>query len=237
MQSLPATASALHRLPARVLNEPLCADRAEGWPTDHQHREGGSRLQTRGKVQYGDAVVLLADMRGVALRAAGDMPVQRLYDAAYDAMSLFGARHLLTFGTEFLAVFVDVALPAAVPARTRAARAASALLDVAKRLACCDMVPEQAPAGLAVALHTGPTALLRVRDPLQRFDDAWLATGETVEATRALCDHALRARWALASSARTLACMDKPARTGRRGAVPLPSRGTTLDALEVLGVD
>ncbi len=189
---------------------------------------------------FADAVVLLADLSAAPLDGLGGCAA-RLHEAACDAMFLFGARHLLNHGAELLAVFVDTTLPGAMPGRARALRAAAAFLKVAEPLVNpAARGPGPAVRGesmLRVSLHMGPTSLVSMHDHLERCSDSTMVFGEAVDAARALREHARAAQWTMCSSRRILSCTDRPARTGRNAAVPLASRGTVLEAFEILGVN
>jgi CheY-like chemotaxis protein len=187
------------------------------------------------ELRYDDATVLLVDLFGslreqlVGGSHAADT-VRRAYHTARDNLYLFGARQLLSWGDDLLAIFVEDPQAVGVVAKLRAVRAAFALQ---KTLSALVSVPGGAPSrGFTVALHQGPVTLLHVSDPLHGDADAMLATGETVAAVQQLCAQAQRAAWRVACSPDALAGIEGQVRTGTTA----PVAGQRFDAIELIGV-
>lgn len=190
--------------------------------------ERGQRANA--ELRFDNATVLVVDLFA-ALRthsaegAQAAAAVRRAYDSARDNLYLFGARHLLLYGEDLLAIFADMPGEAGADARSRATRAAFALQKaLAGVLGARGTGPQ-----FTVAVHQGPVTLLHVSDPLHGDPDATLATGETLTAAQALRAHAQQAGWRVACSRQVLEGLGA-LRTGR--AEPVPGAG---DAVELLG--
>jgi CheY-like chemotaxis protein len=187
------------------------------------------------ELKYDDATVLLVDLFG-SLReqlAGGSQAgetVRRAYHTARDNLYLFGARQLLSWGDDLLAIFVADPEAVGVDPKLRAIRAAFALQ---KSLSALVGGPTSAPGGgFTVALHQGPVTLLQVSDPLHGDADAMLATGETLAAVQQLCAQAQRSAWRVACSPGALAGIEGQVRTGSSAA--MADHG--FDAIELVGV-
>lgn len=180
-----------------------------------------TRAQSATDLRYPRAIVLLADL----LRGAGDADeatlaerVRRAQQAARDTLYLFGATHVLPYGSKLMAVFVDD--PVAAPAELRVVRAAVALAKSAPG--------EQAA---SVALHTGALALVAVNDGLHGDQGHALVPGESVATVDALEQFAAGQDWRVAASPAMVALLQGHALLGRRGHT---ARGE--EAVEILGL-
>jgi CheY-like chemotaxis protein len=188
---------------------------------------------TAPEVRYPLAAVLLADLFGNGLAQCEPTEaltdgVRRAYQAARDAVYLFGARHLVPHGGRLLAVYPAGAENDAMnPPAQRAARAALALVrSVGAALARPDLPPAR------VALHCGPVTLLSMHDPLHGDPQATLAAGPTLRELELLLDTAASEGWRVAASAAALAESGAMLKSGNRARA-----GGTLDALELVGVN
>lgn len=165
------------------------------------------RLNEAGDVVYAQAILLMADLMGTAETEPGtDMAqlVRQVQQSARDTLYLFGASHVMPFGTELLAVFAGDEGSVTTPAELRALRAAFALAKAAPR--------ERQP---VVALHAGPVTLVGLHDELHGDKGHTLAPGESIACVSALREFAQQADWRVAASqtlATTLQGLAVPAR-------------------------
>jgi CheY-like chemotaxis protein len=105
------------------------------------------RANQDGDVVYGSAIVLMADLIGsLQAEPSADVPqlVRQVQQSARDTLYLFGAAHVIPFGTELMAVFAGDEGTLTTPPELRALRAAFALTKAAPK--------ERQP---VVALHAG----------------------------------------------------------------------------------
>lgn len=172
-------------------------------------------------VRYERALVLLADLLGGPTseeEATLAERVKRAQQAARDTLYLFGATHVLPYGSKLMAVFAED--PVAAPAELRLLRAALALAKAA---------PREHPA--TVALHSGPLALVAVNDGLHGDLGHALVPGESVNTVDALQEFAAAQGWRIAASEAMAKRLEGHALLRRREPIP---RGET--AVEVTGL-
>ena len=182
-----------------------------------------ARAQAGSDLHYADGLLLLADLLGGAgaggCEAALAERVKQAQQAARDTLYLFGARHVLPYGSRIMAVFSGEDATLTAPPALRALRAAVALVKAAG----------ERP--ISVALHAGPVALVGVEDGLHGGRGHALVPGETVNAVAALEELAAEGGWRIAASPSVADALRTHADLGRRGRT---ARGDA--ALEVLGL-
>lgn len=171
------------------------------------------RANEDGDVVYPTAIVLMADLIGPVQAERPDLPqlVRHVQQSARDTLYLFGAAHVIPFGTELMAVFAGDEGTMTTPPELRALRAALALTKAAPR--------ERQP---VVALHAGPVTLVAVHDELHGDQGHTLAPGESISCVSALRELAAASGWRVGASqalADTLGAMMTAGRDGvtRRG--------------------
>jgi hypothetical protein len=189
---------------------------------------------------YPDAVLLRVDVVASVPRAAGSSEedyrnaVLRAFQGARDTLYLFGARHLLPYGDDMLAVFApEAGRDDASSVRSNALRAAFALAKAA------GMARPGAPRGadgMTIALHQGPVTLMKMKDPLHGDPDSMLATGEGGAAVAVLQEFARGCGWHIACSAPLAADLQGQAIAVRQGNAILKD-GQQLAAVELLAVN
>ncbi len=160
-------------------------------------------------LHYPDAPVLAVELLGhlLELLPTGDAQAQalkRLYEATSDALHLFGARHVQSFGPYFIAIFANDVRPDVTRLKFQAVRAAFAVrkavrttVDAARSLSEVEL-----RALAPVSLHCGPVRLLRVGDPLHGTEGVTLLTGEAVSAAVAINQVARARQWPVCCSTR-----------------------------------
>ncbi|NML46251.1 response regulator [Ramlibacter sp. G-1-2-2] len=152
-----------------------------------------TRANAAGDVSFDQAYVLLADLLGPPTQgAAAELAelVKQVQQSARDTLYLFGAKHVLPYGTRLMAVFAADEATLTTPAETRIMRAASALLKRA---------PTGRPA--TVAIHRGPVMLVAVDDGLHGDQGHTMVPGETILGVDAVHDVAAAQGWRLAATA------------------------------------
>jgi DNA-binding response OmpR family regulator len=181
-----------------------------------------ARADAATDMHYEHAYVLLAEL----LR--GDLPagpalaerVKQAQQSARDTLYLFGATHVLPYGSKLLAVFDGDDATVTTPAELRVLRAAIALAKAA---------PRDRP--VTVAIHAGPIALVAVDDGLHGDQGHALVPGDSVNMVSALEEHAAAHGWRMAAS--------EPMAKALAGEVSLGRRTTTkagVTAIEILGL-
>ncbi|HEY8360479.1 MAG TPA: response regulator [Ramlibacter sp.] len=172
------------------------------------------RANEDGDVVYPTAIVLMADLIGsVDTGPSAGVPqlVRQVQQSARDTLYLFGAAHVIPFGTELMAVFAGDEGTLTTPPELRALRAALALTKAAPR--------ERQP---VVALHAGPVTLVAVHDELHGEKGHTLAPGESITCVSSLRELAATSGWrigasqALANALGALVAQGRKAQT-RRG--------------------
>lgn len=148
------------------------------------------RANEDGDVVYPSAIVLMADLIG-DVSAGGVQPqlVRQVQQSARDTLYLFGAAHVIPFGTELMAVFAGDEATLTTPPELRALRAAFALTKAVPR----DRQP-------VVSLHVGPVTLVAVHDELHGDQGHTLAPGDSISCVSALHEFASAAGWRVAGS-------------------------------------
>lgn len=166
--------------------------------------------------------------------------IKNFYVNASDTVHLFGATHLQFVGDGLLVIFTDHTHTAPVTHSLRACRAATGLVDAARRVQAflqqrfADRVlPEFA---VNVALHVGEVSMVRLDDPLHGTSMPLLPVGDAVSATLLLQKQARLLGWQIAASGPVLRGVPQMAKTGARAVVHLPGRRAQLDAAEFLGL-
>jgi CheY-like chemotaxis protein len=154
-----------------------------------------------GDLLYPAAVLLLASVPSPAETGSAEAladAVKRSLQSSRDTLYLFGADHVLPYGSDLLAVFAGDESSATTPVELRAVRAAFALAKAA---------PREQP--IAIGLHMGPVNLIAVQDELHGDQGHTVLPGDAIANVAALREFAESARWRVASSP------DVPARLGR----------------------
>ena len=197
------------------------------------------------ELKYEAATVLVIDLFGSVfnrLPSGVDRAdvVRRGYQAASDTLYLFGARHLMAYGNDVLAIFIDEPDAVGVSAALRALRAAFALskstATVLKRAVESAAAGEEGGAQITIALHRGTITLLHVTDPLHGDPAATLATGDTLNAVESLREFAQSSHWRVAASREMLEEVADQIRTGATADLALGERRPPLHAVELLWV-
>jgi CheY-like chemotaxis protein len=175
-----------------------------------------------GDVRYDHAFVLLADLLGSATGGAEPELAEKLKHAqqtALDTFYLFGASHVLPYGSKVIAVFGGEA-SATTPVELRAVRAAVALAKSAGR--------ERA---VSLGLHAGPISLVAVNDGLHGDHGHAPVPGDTMTIVAALEETAAAGGWRIAASQAVASAQQERAAFGRRS---VTARGDP--AIEVVGL-
>lgn len=150
-----------------------------------------SRADAAGDVSYERAFILLADLLGPQAPQAPGVAelVKQVQQSARDTLYLFGANHILPYGTHLMAVFAGDEATLTTPVETRVLRAAAALLKAA---------PKDRPA--TIALHCGPMTLVALHDGLHGDQGHSLVPGDSIGAVSSVLDAATQAGWRLAGT-------------------------------------
>jgi CheY-like chemotaxis protein len=148
------------------------------------------RANAAGDVHHDNAFLLLADLLGSDNAGASADTVRQVQQSARDTLYLFGADHVLPYGTLLLAVFAADTASMTTPVESRVLRAAVALGKAA--------APGARP---VVALHSGPVVLVAVHDALHGDQGHSVAPGASITSVAEVHKIASGADWRLASSA------------------------------------
>lgn len=215
----------------------LVSELSERWPG--ATGSGGDELLAH-------ATVLFVDIRNYAALAEAmtgeelTNTVKNFYVNASDTVHLFGAAHLQFVGDGLLVIFTDQAGKASVTHSLRACRAATGLVDAARRVQSfmLQRFPGRALPDFAVnvALHAGEVSMVRLDDPLHGTNLPLLPVGDAVSATLLLQKQARLLGWQIAASLPMLRGVTGAAKTGARAVVDLPGRRAQMDAAEFLGL-
>ena len=196
------------------------------------------------ELHYGESTVLMIDLFGSLL---ADPPegadvaaiVRRRHQGARDTLYLFGAKHLLPYGNDLLAVFAGDegdADDVGTSPRLRAFRAAFALVKAARMEAEAAARQGAAPPpGITIAMHAGPLTLLHVSDALHGGPDATLATGELLAEATLMLEFARASGWPVACPQRLAKSNSDTLVTGRTGAMA-SGKSLVLDTVEVVSL-
>jgi CheY-like chemotaxis protein len=168
------------------------------------------KADAKGDLHYEHAVLLQADLLGAAARGALGQQglaerVKRAHQQARDTLYLFGADHVLPYGSDLLGVFAGDSGTATMPAELRAARAAFALGKAA---------PADAP--VACGLHWGAVSLVAVHDELHDVQGHSIVPGPAVTCVGHMRDHARSAGWRVAASVAATEGLQGQVSTGQR---------------------
>ncbi len=167
-------------------------------------------IQSDQGLHYPDAPIVAVDVFGPLLAHVPRGPgfaraVKRLYEAASDALYLFGARHLQPFGMHMVAIFANEVRPDPVHLKFQAGRAAFAmqkgLRATIESVNGSPLPDDRARVLTAISLHQGPVTLMGVGDPLHGGADATLITGEGLYSAIALSTYGRAAGWPVTCSA------------------------------------
>jgi len=175
-----------------------------------------------GDAHYQHAFVLLADLLGSAAASAEPQLAEKLKHAqqtALDTFYLFGADHVLPYGSKVIAVFGGDA-SASTPVELRAVRAAVALARSAGR-----------ERSVSLGLHAGSISLVAVNDGLHGDHGQAPVPGDTMNTVSALEETAAASGWRIAVSAAVAALLQERVAFGRRS---VTARGEP--AVEVVGL-
>lgn len=206
----------------------------EQWPTGAPAAPGDESL--------GHATVLCAGIENypawlAALRAdALSLLLRRFYDNSGDTVFLFGASTLQFLGEGVVAVFADRPHAPSAPHALRAMRAAWGLRNAAAGLQA--FVARQFPGhslprfDVAIAVHSGPVALLRLEGLLGGAAQT-VPVGDTVACTIALQRRASRAQGSVTVSVPVLRSVTGAVRPLQRYLLTLPHRAEPLDVCAV----
>ena len=196
------------------------------------------------ELKYDDATVLLIDLFGSLLTqppAGTDLAtlVRRRHQAARDTLYLFGAKHLLPYGNDLLAVFAGDIDAVGTSPKLRALRAAFALVKAAvmeaEAAARQDPASALAQPGITTALHEGTLTLLRVSDPLHGGPDSTLATGEILAEAAQVLEFACASGWRIACTQAMAEANQQSIVVGRRAAMA-SGKSLVLEAVELVAL-
>lgn len=155
------------------------------------------------EVRYDNATVLLVDLFSSINhrfpQAQRFSATRRVYQAASDTLYLFGANRLVPAGNDLLAIFPDTGEVGAANTGLLAVRAALGLQKIVQA-AFHAMATEPAHGDLVappvtIALYGGTVTLVHIKDPLHGGDGLTFASGEAVDAAKALGEHARSRGW------------------------------------------
>ncbi|HSV82368.1 MAG TPA: response regulator [Ramlibacter sp.] len=169
-----------------------------------------SRANTATDVAYQRAFLLLADLFGPQpAQPAASLPelVKQAQQSARDTLYLFGANHILPYGTHLMAVFSGDEATLTTPVETRMLRAAAALLKGA---------PRERPA--TIALHCGPVTMVALSDGLHGDQGHSLVPGDSIAAVSSVLDTAAANRWRMAATPAMAGVLVPLVTPGRRAA-------------------
>lgn len=160
------------------------------------------KADAAGDLHYERAVLLQADLLGAAHVPGADPQalaerVKRAHQQARDTFYLFGADHVLPYGSHLLGVFAGDSGTVSTPVELRAARAAFALMKT---------LPAQAPG--ACGLHAGPLSLVAVHDDLHDVQGHSIVPGPTVTGTSGMFEQAQKSGWRVAASSAVVPSLD-----------------------------
>ena len=201
------------------------------------YEQDGTNLEVR----HDNAMVLLVDLFSsinhrfpLAQRFSA---TRRVYQAASDTLYLFGARRLVPAGNDLLAIFPDQGDQSAAKTGLLALRAALGLQKIVKA-AFQSMAPAPAHGDVVsppvtIALYCGTVTLVHIKDPLHGGEGLTLASGEAVDAAKALGEHAQSRGWQI--------CCAKEVTTGFfewvvTGDTALVLNGDELDLVPVVEI-
>ena len=188
--------------------------------------------------------MLLIDLFGSLLTqppAGTDLAglVRHRHQAARDTLYLFGAKHLLPYGNDLLAVFAGDADAVGTSPQLRALRAAFALVKSAimeaEGAARQDPQGVLAQLGITTALHEGPLSLLRVSDPLHGGPDSTLATGEILADAALVLEFARASGWRIACTQAMAEANAQAVVAGRLGTMA-SAKSLVLEAVELVAL-
>ena len=213
-------------------------------------QELNGRWDTQADVHSGtqdqQATVLVANLFSLIRQR---IPVQqravatrRVYQAASDALYMFGASVLMPSGDALLAVFPTA--PESEPSRSGliAVRAAFALQKIVNTVFQAMVLermylPDEAdPASLAIPLCHGQISLISFNDPLHGGQGLTLACGEAVDACSALGEYARAAGWEVCCVEAVLTGVSRAVRTGAAAVISINSQGHGVLAQELLSL-
>lgn len=190
------------------------------------------------EVRYDNATVLLVDLfssinhRFPQAQRFG--ATRRVYQAASDTLYLFGANRLVSAGNDLLAIFPDTGGVGAANTGLLAVRAALGLQKIVNA-AFHSMAPEShgdpvAPP-VTIALYGGTVTLVHIKDPLHGGEGLTFASGEAVDAAKALGEHARTEAWQICCATDVTSGFSEWVLTGESALV---SRGDGLDLVPVV---
>ncbi len=161
-----------------------------------------------GDVSYPHALLLLVDVVGAAAEPGIEKGLAELtrkaQQQARDTLYLFGATHVLPFGTELLGVFAGDEATLTISPEARLLRAAFALLKALPR-----------ERGVQLCLHAGPPALINVDDALHGERGQALVPGDTLAGLSAAREAGRLAGWRITASQDVAAGLTNHASLGR----------------------
>ncbi|MDP3750558.1 MAG: response regulator [Polaromonas sp.] len=191
------------------------------------------------EVRYDNATVLLVDLFSsinhrfpLAQRFSA---TRRVYQAASDTLYLFGASRLVPAGNDLLAIFPDTGEAGAAHTGLLAVRAALGLQKIVNA-AFHSVAPEPergvvASPPVTIALYGGTVTLVHIKDPLHGGEGLTFASGEALDAVRALGAHARTESWQICCAKEVISGFSEWVVTG--GAA-LVSRGDAMELVPVI---
>jgi CheY-like chemotaxis protein len=149
------------------------------------------KATAEGDLFYPVAVMLLADLQGGPAQAGVPLAetVKRTMQQSRDTLYLFGADHVLPYGSDLLAVFAGDEASVSTPVELRAVRAAFALAKAAAK-------DRQA----SIGLHSGAVTLIAVQDELHGDQGHSVVPGDDIATLSALREFAKGSGWRVACS-------------------------------------
>lgn len=207
----------------------------------------GEQTGARSEFRYDHATVLLVDLFGAIVKHLPSnhtlgSAIRQVYQAASDSLYLFGAQHLVQFGHELLAIFPDNRDIDDDPLKRKllAVRSAFGLHDMVcatfKSMTSASSSAGASLPSIPIALHYGAVTLFKIRDALHEGEVLTLATGDAVNAAKALGEHALRCGWQVSCSATVIEGMSEAIKTGRTAMLARGQSHDVLDVVELLSL-
>ena len=197
-------------------------------------------------ISFDNATVLSVNIFSLALdyftlnppKSGAGAAMRRVYEAASDSLYLFGARHLVAAGGDLLAVFPSVDKSGLLNYSIRAVRSAFGVQKIVATVMESIVRASTAPLAvwppLVIALHSGPTQLIQIRDALHGGDTLTLASGQAVKSLQALRTQALASAWPVVASRTLVAQLGAAAVTGESRKIPGDVTGVAGQALEIV---
>lgn len=196
-------------------------------------------------LHYDQAVVLAVNLFSFIVAQSESDParvgtLRQMHQRARDVLYLFGARHLLPFGNDLLAIFAGDSEQGFQNLQLQAIRAGFALRkaagDVIKASSFAVAARKAAQPPISIALACGPLVLSQFTDVLHGEETSLLASGEAIRAVQSLQGWAQKAGWAVAGLPCVIDGLADMVSIGRSAVIEQGALGAPLDAMELLSL-